>query len=668
MRKENLKIENLNRHELRGIESDINEYHASEQVLIRMKEYLGQVLDMTVDGFLVLNGKGDIIFTNNSYCKMSGYTSDELKRMAINDLEAFEGHSEIRLRMGHVKDNARELFEMRHRRKEGGVYNVEISLSYIRDLDIFISYCRDITDRKKADDILKHAERSLRESEEKARAILNSSPAAIVLLDRDGIVLDCNNRFPALFKMTREEIIGTCIWDRFSSREKDYRRIQIEHIFYTGESCILEDKRGDAWYEFRLEPAIRGVQDEVNAVLLEVLNINDRKQAEEERTRLEIQLQHAQRMDSIGRLAGGVAHDFNNMLSVIMGNAELAINTINHDEPIYERLSDIKEAAERSADLTRQLLAFARKQAIMPRVIDLNATIESMLKLLRRIIGEDIKLMWKPGNCICAINMDPSQLDQILANLCINARDAIKGVGNVTIETHAATFDKSCFSGNFRIMPGEYVMLEVGDDGCGMDQDTLKKIFEPFFTTKEPGKGTGLGLATVYGIVKQNEGYITVHSKQGEGTVFKIYLPRYQGDLEKVQTGQIRESRGCGKETILLVDDDAGILKSISKTLGNLGYQVLTSSKPSEAICLIKTCGAPVNLLITDVIMPEMNGYSLAKDLLAINPNIRSLFMSGYSDDVIDPACVLGKDINLIRKPFTTSELAFKVRDILKVN
>jgi two-component system, cell cycle sensor histidine kinase and response regulator CckA len=605
-----------------------------------------------------INGRH--IEVNHFLERLLGYTRDELLKTYIIDLLAEESAEACAVHFAQVITEGYSQGQFQLRRKDGEVIWVMVRSARISN-EQFMHIFQDISE-------LKHAEESLRESEQKARTILNSSPAAIVLLDRSGSVLDCNDAFPKLLKITREKLMGKCIWDNFSSKTAEQRKIQVEYIFNTGESFVLEEGWKGTWYEYRIGPAIRNERGEIKAVVVEVMDITERKSVDEKVAQLQNKLLQAQKMESIGRLAGGVAHDFNNTLSVILGNAELALTLSDAKHPVSERLNDIIQAAERSGSLTRQLLAFARKQIISPTIINLNEIIANMLKMLNRLIGEDINLIWLPGEDLWHINMDTSQIDQIMANLCVNSRDAITGVGKLVIETRNATVGRDCCKNYPGLTPGEYVLLSVRDDGCGMNKETLDRMFEPFFTTKEIGKGTGLGLATVYGIVKQNLGYIYVDSIEGDGTEFNIYLPRYYGSKELRLEKKFSETIKCGRENILIVDDDPGLLKSTCKLLNNLGYNVLVASKPSDAVQLMATCSDRVHLLITDVIMPEMNGYSLAKNLTALYPNIKSLFMSGYSDDVFRSHGVTETDLNLIHKPFTTSELAAKVRNILENN
>jgi len=379
-------------------------------------------------------------------------------------------------------------------------------------------------------------------------------------------------------------------------------------------------------------------------------DITERKLAEEEHKQLQAQLVQAQKMESVGRLAGGVAHDFNNMLGVILGHTEMALERLDPDQPLFADLQEVRKAAERSADLTRQLLAFARKQTVAPKVLDLNETVSGMLKMLQRLIGEGIDLAWLPGKALGPVKMDPSQIDQILANLCVNARDAIAGVGKVTIETDNTTFDEAYCADHPGFLQGEYAMLAVSDSGCGMDAETLGHLFEPFFTTKDLGKGTGLGLATVYGAVKQNNGFINVYSEPGQGTTFKIYLPRHKAKAPVRADAATADPVKGGHETILLVEDEPEILRVTTMMLERMGYDVMGAKTPGEAIRLAREHTGRIDLLMTDVVMPEMNGRDLAGNLLSIYPGIKRLFMSGYTANVIAHHGVLDEGVNFIQK------------------
>jgi signal transduction histidine kinase len=388
-------------------------------------------------------------------------------------------------------------------------------------------------------------------------------------------------------------------------------------------------------------------------------------QAEQHRKKIEKQLRQAQRLEAIGRLAGGVAHDHNNMTSVIMGFAELALDSLDKEDPLYENLQEIRAAASRSADITRKLLAYARCQPITPKVLNLNQTVDSMLSMLKRLIGEDIELTWCPGSSIWPVKIDPSQIDQILANLCVNARDAISDVGRIVIETANMEFDEVYCADHQDFLPGEYVQLSISDDGMGMDAAIVDKIFEPFFSTKRVGQGTGLGLSTVYGIVKQNGGFINVYSEPNVGTTFRIYLARTTCPAIDISP-KIPSKAPLGRgETLLVVEDEDAVLRLTQKILERLGFRVLTANTPARAIALAERHLQEIDLLVTDVVMPELNGRELANRLHTLIPGIRVLFMSGYAPNIVINRGILEEDVCVIQKPFSRKELAAKVEEAL---
>ena len=382
-----------------------------------------------------------------------------------------------------------------------------------------------------------------------------------------------------------------------------------------------------------------------------------------ERQKLEDQLRQAQKMEAVGQLAGGVAHDFNNMLMVILGHTDIAIARLDANEPLFANLQEIRKAAQRSADITRQLLAFARKQVVTPIVLDLNEAIAGMLKMLHRLIGESIVLTFKPGPLLWPIKIDPVQVDQILANLIVNSRDAISGSGEITIETENVEFDGSYTATHAEFIPGSYIRLAVSDNGSGMDRQTINHLFEPFFTTKALGKGTGLGLATVFGIVKQNNGFINVYSESGHGTTFKIYLPK-----ERALISETLEEPKCpitGNETILLVEDEESILNLGKSILEQCGYTVLAARTPEEALGLTARHTGTIHLLLTDVVLPGMNGRELKEIVAAQRPGLKVLYMSGYTADLIAKHGVLDQKVAFLQKPLSIITLAKKIREIL---
>jgi len=394
--------------------------------------------------------------------------------------------------------------------------------------------------------------------------------------------------------------------------------------------------------------------------------IEERRKLEEQRSRLSAELAQAQKMESVGRLAGGIAHDFNNMLAVISGYAEVALQEPGIAEPVRGALGEIRGAARHSAELTRQLLAFARRQTVVPRVLDLAETVAGLIGMLQRTIGEDVHLRWEPGDGTWPVFMDPSQVDQVLVNLCVNARDAIRGAGTITISTGNRTLTERFAAEHPGASIGDFVVLSIRDDGRGMDTETVSHLFEPFFTTKPIGEGTGLGLAMVYGTVKQNGGFIDVLSEPGRGTSFSIYLPRHEGSTRPADAGETGASLPGGRETILIVEDEPGVLKLTRAMLEPLGYTVLTSGSPKEAVRVARERAGRIDLLVTDVVMPEMNGHDLAAALRALHPGLRCLFMSGYTADIIANQGVLREGVSLVEKPFSARLLADRIRRTLE--
>jgi len=382
---------------------------------------------------------------------------------------------------------------------------------------------------------------------------------------------------------------------------------------------------------------------------------------------LEGQLHQAQKMESVGRLAGGVAHDFNNVLQAMLGYSELLLEKLPTADPSRDLVREIVSEGKRAATLTSQLLAFARKQPVNPQVLQINETVESMLKLLRRLLGEDVELRWRPGDDLWPIRIDPVQLDQILANLTVNARDAIAGNGVMTIETSRAVLDSRYCMTHLDVSPGNYVVLSVRDNGCGMGKETMARLFEPFFTTKAKGKGTGLGLATVYGIVRQNEGTITVQSQPGVGTTFQICLPAYIEEPVEQSVSEVTEEAPVPdeKRTVLVVDDEYSLLYSGRMLLESLGHEVLIANGPVEALRLAEAYPGEIHILLTDVVMPQMSGRILAQRLHAQRPDMACIYMSGYTADIIAHHGVLDKGVLFLQKPFTKSALGAKIREAL---
>lgn len=517
------------------------------------------------------------------------------------------------------------------------------------------------------------SEEEMRQSRNMLAHVLNAVPQSVCWKDAEGLILGCNENFASMLRQPSPQAVAgksEADFPEFCEHADAHRgddlevmrlnqpkRYVVESYTFSGGSSV--------WMETSRVPLVNEA-GQVFGVLGVFDDVTDRKRSEEERALLQDQLLHAQKMESVGRLAGGVAHDFNNMLSVILGRSELLLDTLDASHPIRNELLEINLAAKRSADLTRQLLAFARKQVVKPQMLNLNETVSGMLKMLQRLIGEDIELVCLPRPELWHVMMDPSQVDQILVNLCVNARDAIDNVGRISIEMENSEIDPEYCLAHAGYLPGQYVKLVVSDNGHGMERETLAHLFEPFFTTKRIGKGTGLGLATVYGIVKQNRGFIHCYSEADKGTTFSVYLPRHISETETVPALEVApETPTLGQETVLLVEDEPAILRMAVSMLDSLGYRVLPALGPAEALRVAQEFDGPIHLLITDVVMPGMNGHDLVRELVAIRPDLKQLFMSGYTSDVIVHHGVLDEGVNFLQKPFSPHQLAAHVRAAL---
>jgi len=643
---------------------DITERKWAEVELALLK----QSIDVHFDAAYWFDRDGKFTYVNEAGYRALGFDHGELIGRHIFEVN----RAATAERMGVVWDTlrAKGFFrsEATHRRKDGSEFPVEIHTSYIRfgGKEYACGFARDITERRQA-------EAALRVSEERFRAaFMTGLDAGFWATLQDGTILEINQVFETLYGYTREEAIGKRAQELGLYADPSDRARVVSEVRAKGFVRDLELKaRRKGGQIMTVSFSARMVQGSGEHFLLGIVrDITERKLAEAETARLTSQLQQAQKMESVGRLAGGVAHDFNNMLAVILGNAELALERVDPAGPLHNDLVNIQSAAQRSADLTRQLLAFARKQTVAPKVLNLNDTVAGMLKMVKRLIGEDIRLEWLPGANLWPVHIDPTQIDQILANLCVNARDAIANIGKITIETGvralaadaAAVHEGAVHEG---VAPGDYVWLAVSDDGSGMDAATLSKAFEPFFTTKEIGKGTGLGLATVYGIAKQNGGFVDAQSELGRGTTFTIYLPGHAGKDIRERKDAVAGPFQPGQETVLLVEDEPPLLKVTRRMLERRGYKVLAASSSGQAIELAREHAGTIDLLVTDVVMPEMNGRDLAKSFLRLYPQAKRLFMSGYTADVIAHQGVLDEGVFFIQKPFSARDLAAMVRKVL---
>lgn len=642
---------------------DITERKNTEEAL-RFTQFS---VDRAADSLLWLDAEANIIYANDAACRAVKYSREELLAMKIHELDPDFPPEAWLPHIAELKQRGAISFESIHKTKDGHIFPVEVTGNYFEYNGKFYSFAfdRDITARKQA-------EAALRQSEERFRTLLQKVPAiAIQGYSLNGIVTYWNQASETLYGFSEAEAIGANILDLIIPAE-DQERVRVEMNLMEQTGTVMpsregtrKKKSGDVVTVFSNFTIVTLPGREPELFCLDI-DRTSQILAENEKEVLQKQLLQAQKMESVGRLAGGVAHDFNNMLTAILGHAQMAMLKCPKQDKIAADLKVIEESAIRSADLVRQLLAFARKQTVAPKVLDLNDTAEGMLKMLKRLIGEDIDLVWNPGPDLWSVKIDPTQVDQLLANLCVNARDAISGVGAITIETKNVVVDENYCATHVEYIPGEYVMLAVSDNGCGMKKEVLEKLFEPFFTTKEIGKGTGLGLATVYGIVKQNKGFINVYSEPGIGSTFKIFFSKHEGEAGHVEREKITVIPKGNNETILLVEDEEVILNLGKKLLEELNYRVLAARTPSQAVMLAAANISELTLLITDVVMPEMNGRELAKLLLNLKPNLKCLFASGYTANVIAHQGILDEGVNFLQKPFTLEGMARKIREVVK--
>ncbi len=524
---------------------------------------------------------------------------------------------------------------------------------------------RDITSRK-------HVEQALLASEERLTQVLRASNIGIFDHNLVSHLGYWSPRQRAIWGVSADEpILLPAFLDAIHPEDVDRVRVAIDAVHQGHEGGLVELEHRivrrdgtERWVNvtartvFEGEGAQRGPVRTVGATR----DITAEKNAAAERAELQARLQQSQKLESIGHLAGGIAHDFNNILSIIIGCAEMAEDEAD-PAVVRQYLDEILKAAKRSADLTRQLLGFARRQTALPRVVDLNDFVSASLKMLRRLIGEHVGLSWHPGVDLWQVRIDPVQVDQVLVNLIVNARDAIADVGEVVIHTENVPANMCAYYSG--LPPGDYVRLAVGDNGKGMDVDTQRHLFEPFYTTKGPGQGTGLGMASVHGIVRQNEGAVMVASDVGCGTTVNVFLPRAATAAATAAAVSVTTPRG-GTETVLVVEDEPQLLRLAIRSLENEGYTVLSASSPDEAIAIASRHVGPLDLLVTDVIMPGMNGQTLADQLVAMMPNLKCLFMSGYTDGVMSAGGKLDEQVHFLQKPFSPDALAAKVRRVIE--
>ena len=618
-----------------------------------------RLFESAKDGILILDAEtGKVVDVNPFLLQLLDYSYDELCGQHLWEIGSFHDIASSKTAFKKLQDTEYIRYEnLPLKTRDGKSVEVEfVSNVYLVDHSKVIQCnIRDITIRKQA-------ERALQASKAKMRSILDNIGIGVALISPKMEVLELNRQMRDWFPDIHLSQRPIC-YQAFNDPpgKEACRNCPTQKTLKDGlvHESVVQTPQAGAIKNYRIVSSpIRDASGEVTAAIEMVEDIT-------EKLSMESQVRQSQKMEAVGRLAGGVAHDYNNGLTVILGYAEQAMDKVSPSEPLYDYLQEIFKAAMHSAGVTQQLLAFARRQIILPKVIDLNEAVGGMLKMLQRLIGEDIHLTWLSGAGLWPIKMDSSQLDQILANLCINARDAIVDVGKITIETSMASFDDAYCANHAGFVPGDFVVLAVSDDGSGMSKETQGHIFEPFYTTKRLGVGTGLGLSTVYGIVAQNQGFINFTSEPGKGTTFKIFFRRHKGEAVSFQKNiPVKMPTGHG-ETILVVDDDGAIRDLVKICLEQLGYTVLAAGMPLEAIQLAETHIEKIRLVLTDVIMPGMNGQELAKRLMSLKPDLKHIFMSGYTADVIADRGVPDEGAGFIQKPFTMNALAVKVCEAL---
>ena len=553
-------------------------------------------------------------------------------------------------------------------RADGTEIPVELTVIAIGELPkpTFTAFIRDLTERKQAEEALRETVRSKEESLALLDSLLDTAPIGFAFHTPDLVYQRINESLASINGLSVKEHLGHTLREVLPEMAEVLEPI-MKRVLSTGEPVLDVELSGEtpadpdrqhhwlaSFYPVRMQAG------EVLGVGVLVSEITDRKQ-------LEDQLRQSQKMEAVGQLAGGIAHDFNNLLTAITGYSTLGLRHIEENHRVTGYLEEIKKAGDRAANLTRQLLAFSRKQILQPLPLNLNDIVSDINKLLARLIGEDIELSVKLGSDLRRIKVDPGQIEQVLVNLAVNARDAMPRGGKLTIETAGVELSQEYADRHIGLQAGRYVVLSVSDNGTGMDEKTKERIFEPFFTTKEKDKGTGLGLSTVYGIVKQSGAHISVYSELGYGTTFQIYLPEHYAPETTELAAEPTGSWG-GSETVLLVEDEDAVRGLARQILEQEGYSVLEASRGEEALSLCAAYEQPIQLLLTDVVMPETSGKEVADRLRTLRPDIKVLFMSGYTDDAIVHHGVLDAKVQFIQKPFTPIALAKKVREVIDSN